>query len=263
MIRFDWYSASVQAFPERLAADMTREFGGEFTDDKPRHSFAHARRHADTRVRLMWGGRNPLPFVEASGVEAEDIASWLRRAFPGSHRVARADVCLDYDQEGAWDLLCDRLLPIARDASVQCIFFGDPDATTRGGRTWYFGSKSSDVRLVLYEKGLKELSEGNECSPHWVRVELRVRPRKERKSLCSTMDHSSFFGLSRWTQRVLKDLEGELIPFTPDLSIRKSSDERALDHMAWQYGRVMQRVIEDRGPQALLQEIRRRLSSRT
>lgn len=253
-MRFDWYGASVMALPEQVEAAVLAQFGGSFMGEAAKHSFAYAQRHEPTRARMMWGGRNPLPFLEGSGDDAPRVVELLRSEFPG-HRVARADVALDYDERGAFDRLVSIVSPIADQAKVGRTFI---ESDT--GRTLYRGARSSDVQIRIYEKGRKELGAGRAgVSEDWCRLELQVRPRKERKALCGSLSEAQMFGVARWSRDVLEAVSRELVPFVPDPSLRKSDDDRALDHMCRQYGAVMGRRIAAVGSQGLMRELLARL----
>lgn len=256
----DWYGASVRTLPDHLKAALFSEFGGSFVPEPPRQSFANGLRHDVTQARLLWGGRNSLPFLEASGDASPMVSDFLRRAYPAAHFVSRVDVCLDYQEPGSFDRIAAIARGVAAEKGVAKLFIGDPDPESRKGRTWYFGSKTSDVRVRLYEKGLKALREGFlGVSEHWTRLELTLRPRKDRKALCASLELPQLWGLSRWSADLLRSIDGAVVPFRPDPSIRASSDERALDFMCRQYGAVIRRFETSQGKAAAIREIWDRL----
>ena len=101
---------------------------------------------------------------------------------------------------------------------------------TGSPRTWYFGSKSSVFRIVLYEKGKEQLAKGNIADPTWVRLEVRIRPKSTAKELIGEMNlqPSDLLRMSKWGKEV-----GESLGFL-DLdrinigSVWKPDDEQLL-----------------------------------
>lgn len=250
-MRFDWYGATVPASPSQLESVMLQELGGSFADEPAVKNYACGTRHSPSRARVRWGGHNPHPFCEVSGPESPRVATMLRSRFP-RHRIARADVCLDYREAGCFDELVALVAPIADAAGV-----GRHYIESDTGRTLYRGSKKSDVRIRIYEKGIFERSKGIEDAPaDWVRLELTVRPRKERKTICVTLSPAEMFGLSRWSGRVLEVVDRQMVPFVPDPSLRQcSDDERALAFMLKQYSGTLQRLRADRGRRFILRQV--------
>jgi hypothetical protein len=272
--RFDWYAGSVSMTGAMIEESgqlvgglkklMLDRFGGEFEAAPPMFSYEQAMVHQPTRARLMWGGVNPRPYLAGTGGDAPQIATFLRDLAKANqeqwHTVSRADVCLDFDAPGSFEKLTAIVEPIAREARCAVQFMGDPSPDALTGRTWYFGSPQSDTRVVIYEKGRKEIAEGAEGVPeHWTRLELRVRPRKERRHLCASLPPAEFFGLSRWTMKIAEEVGGSLVPFVPDESLRRSSEEKAMDHVVRQYGRVFEHYRQLGGNELLMQEIIKRL----
>lgn len=254
-MRFDYYSATLPCRPSHSEEMIKRQFGGHFSKENPVKPYKMALRHSETDYRLYWGGHNPLPFFVASGASSAPAAVFLRGAYPG-HRVSRADVAFDFDRPNGFDDMVSSIDPIARRANVDVCFNGDPDPTKRTGRTMYYGSPKSDVRICVYEKGLHEASKGVlDASPDWVRVELRVRPRKERKSLCAKMPVSKMWGLSRWSSSVSSDVLGGISPFIPDPSLRRSQTDQAVAHMLRQYAGSLRRFVSEHGKEQLFQQI--------
>jgi len=199
---------------------------------------------------LLWGGKNPLPYIQATGDTAPQAAAVLRAQF--AHRVSRADVCLDLDRgdPGLFDELQALIDPLARPSGVSVRMIHDPSPTSEKGRTIYFGAmKSSDVIIRVYEKGKEQIETGAnpDASPTWVRVELVVRPRKDRKDLAATIPADELFGFSKWSSRVYEALMSQAIPRHPDTSIKLHHDQIVFGHMVRQYGPLIRRLVEADG----------------
>lgn len=136
---------------------------------------------------------------------AAEVYPVLQDMFP-KHSVSRLDACEDFSGEGTWDKLEMMLTAICAQHGVSMSPFGEghwrPDGTRDAtkGRSWYFGSKSSPFRIVLYEKGLQLLAMGIPADPTWVRLEVRVRPSSKAKEQVGSarLVPSDLLGMSRW-----------------------------------------------------------------
>jgi hypothetical protein len=260
MARFDFYSATAR-YPSTVCYDtLSQASEGHLQEARSILGYHNAWECPVRGVRLYYGGHNPLPFFVASGEHTPWAANLLRSELP-DHRVSRADVCEDFTHPGGFDEARAIIERICRPIGVKVIFIGDDHPGSRHGRTVYYGSEASDVRLRLYEKGLKEIGEGNaEADPDWFRLEVQTRPRKFRKEAASLMSELEFFGMARWTVQVAKDALGAFVPFQPDTSIKRGSPaERAIAHMTRQYGNAMRAYSAEFGRDALLRHIRHAL----
>lgn len=237
-MKFDWYQASVPVPVSVLEHSLIYVLEDEWGIGKSVNGFENCLEGQITGVKLLHGGVNPDPFVIGSGRQAPAVASYLRDSFP-KHKVSRVDVAVDVNEPGSFDQFAASIGSIARRGGVDINFHGDPDISSRKGRTWYYGSKHSDVRICLYEKGLKAIKDGDaNADPNWVRCELRVRPRKGRKLVAARSAPCEFWGFSRWTNSVAETVLDSVVPFVPDESIRQAEVERSFDCMLEQYGKV-------------------------
>lgn len=251
---FDYYAATLPTSVSHVQAMLLEAFPGSLEASNPVRPFTHGMQHREEGFRIYHGGVNPHPFFVASGAETPRATEFIRRVYP-SHRVARADVAIDTIEEGGFDRLVGIIDPIARKAGVSVTMVGDPSETRTTGRTMYFGSWSSDVRLYVYEKDKEQEAKGLPFHPGHVRVELRTRPRKDRKALAATMDEDQLWGLSAWTRQVLQELDGTVVLHTPDRSIRKSTATRAVEHMLQQYAGPMRAFVQEHSAEVLLARI--------
>lgn len=254
-MKFDYYAASLPAQVSYCQDWMISRFPGVLIDEKPVKPYKLGCRHHQTGFRLYWGGENPQPFFVASGASSVEAAAVLRQDFAG-HRVSRADVAFDFRQDDGFDQMVALIDPIARAAGVAVCFIGDPDPQKSTGRTMYYGSPKSDVRVVVYEKGLHEASRGVESAPRdWVRVELRVRPRKDRKALCAALTPSQMWGMAKWSSTVASDVLGSLTAYQPDQSLRRTNADKAVSHMLRQYAASLRSFCDEHGQEFLFQRI--------
>lgn len=212
MMRFDAYAATVPAQPSLVESLMSQSLGGCWGQEKGRNSFKQGLRHESGLV-LQWGGQNPLPHLHIQGDSSPLIAGLIRKHWPSSHKVSRADVCLDFDSASAWDRIYAIMVNISRELNITAQLIGAPVGLKNTGRTLYLGSPSSDVRVRLYEKGLKEIGEGRSESPNWVRLEIQVRPKKERKQRAAALEPEGFWGMAQWSRRLVSEVTDTLVPF--------------------------------------------------
>lgn len=255
-MRFDYYSATLPAQISHSKEKIKEAFHGRWDEENPVRPYKFGLRLSSNHSRLYWGGQNPLPFFVVSGEETEKAAQFIRQTYK-DHRVSRADVCEDFDIPGGFDHIKALIEPIARSANVEVCFMGDPDPAKKTGRTMYYGSAKSDVRICLYEKGLHQRLSGNElASEDWVRLELRVRPRKQRKALSASLSASQMWGLSKWSSKVAETVLGSIVPFTPDPSLRRSKTDQAISHMLKQYASVIRRYVDDHSEEDFMKQIK-------
>jgi len=124
---------------------------------------------------------------------------------------------------------------------------GDWDDFPEKGRTLYLGSKSSPVRMRLYEKGLQpEYQHLNR--PNWARIEVQVRPAKEAKTAFSDLSAMDVWGASRWTRDIAgRVLEQHVDPHPAGSTYRLTAQETALRWMCKQYGAHLASLAQDLG----------------
>jgi len=191
--RFDYYSASFSSDVDTVEALFLRDFGGEFTQTHGVNGYTDSLKHNELTVRVCWGGQNPGVFVLVSGEDSEAVSSWIRSNFP-DHKVSRADVCVDFCEAGSFERLSKIIDPICRKGRAKVLFMGDLDATSKDGRTMYYGSFKSNAFVRLYEKGLEQIGKGVEdADPNWVRFEGQFKPKKEMKSMAAKWSKEEFF----------------------------------------------------------------------
>lgn len=248
-MQFDYYAATLPCSLSHCKSSILSSFPGVFLDEKPVRPYSHGLLHPDRGFRVYHGGTNPLPFFVSTGSDAEAGADFVRQHYP-EHRVSRADVAHDFVSPGGFDRAVRILDPIARAAGVAVTFLGDPAPGQKTGRTMYFGSPKSDVRLCVYEKGLHERGKGRKSAAgDWFRIELRVRPRKDRKALTARLSGAEMWGLSRWTMKAAQQVLDLAPVHMPDATLRKSSADKAIDHMLKQYAQALRAFIDQHGRQ--------------
>lgn len=249
--KFDWYTASIPTKPQWVIDCLTSDFElSEPTPGTPRQGYERAvkiTRGDTTLATVMWGGNTGSNvYASASGGDAPAFSDVIRREFPG-HGLIRADVALDFEEEGAWESLSGLAIATADKFGLKVDHHGDFHRE-QNGRTINIGSRTSAAFKRLYEKG-KQLK--LEDHPHWVRDELEFKPQNARAKLAyASASPVEIWHGTKWTASVWEALFGpsSTVCVAPAGSIRvPGDDERALEFMAKQYGNVLRRKLEALG----------------
>lgn len=258
-MQFDYYSTSLKTPLTHCLDGLMASFGSQIIQSEPIPRYPEGFMHHETGIR-MYSAPDRDPYLVASGSSALKGAEFCR-SFAPDHRPSRIDVAYDFDEKGGFDRIADLIVPLCRERRVSVCLFGDPDPNSGKGRTWYLGSRTSDVRVRLYEKGLKEIGEGSsDASANWVRMELQVRPRKDRRVKASIATEQELWGFAQWTREISEMVCQSSVPFVPDLSLRVPDYERAVTFMVHQYSKPMKAFVQARGQSALYRLIDRALS---
>lgn len=244
MAKFDWYECT---FHEVDPVDLIRhlERANPFSliePDAPKYGYQVGQvfRHGgDAMARVWWQGNEGV-HVSSTSSYAHEIAPLLREY--GGHQITRLDACEDWIEPGLFDLISSHLIAYAVANRITITQLGD---WVRGeARTLYLGSKSSAVRLVLYEKGYEQGGD-----PNWVRLEVRVRPKGAiARRAAARWTPGDAFGAARWVVGALQGLGWDHLQAKSVGTVyRPSDDERARQAFAKQYGKVCQRWLAEAG----------------
>ena len=214
-MRFDWYQATIPDHPLDVvqAVHSSLAPGGEVQEGRGqngyRQTFTIRQQDGDRVAVVMCGGNNGAhPNAMASGAVAHPFASLVRELWP-AHKVTRVDAAEDMAEEGAYEALegvC-RALAQERGLKGRRILPDDPAE----GRTYYIGSPASDVLTRLYDKTAETRrnlppERHGEVPDHWVRIEARVRPRKEAGYVAASLTPEQVWGCSAWTHELARRL---------------------------------------------------------
>lgn len=190
-------------------------------------------------LATVYEGSGRLDHVVATGRDAHEVAGLLRRHVPG-HSVSRGDVRLDF--AGGQEFFATvRGLAAARLRGT--VTLTDFVETSRDGEaaTLYVGSRKSETRVRLYEKGKQD----NAYAPDTVRLEVQVRPSKpERKAYAGTVEPEGYWGFARWARWLHEAVTGVGAPAAPVRSERVSDLNGSLDAMAFQYGGRLLELVD-------------------
>ena len=246
--RFDWYQSTVMVqCPQDSGLVDALLKAWPLSDWAPaRNRNGYTRAGAIVRgERLLchvgWGGQPGVNCTSTSD-ESPTLAKALRD-FGRLHRPVRIDSCLDWVEEGLFDSMSAFLIEHAKAKRLAIDQRGD---WTRGeARTLYVGSKDSPVRLVLYEKGYEQ---GGDAPRDWVRLEVRVRPKRQHREMVARWDPPQVFSVG-WVHEALAkmgwdDLQARSVVGTV---WRRDDEARARAALVRQYGAILARWADEVG----------------
>lgn len=253
MLRFDAYTATSSSLTVRDAKEIILEGGWRVgAESKPRevqgfHGFECRQGFVDycgsEFAAVQWGGQHgDRVMLEVKGEATGDIVQLLRAEWP--HRCTRVDSCGDFDGVGEFSRLYGVCTQVKRQHGILGGKAGDWDDFPEKGRTLYLGSRTSPVRVRLYEKG-KQPEYAHLERPDWVRLEIQVRPKKEAKSAFSALSPEEVWGASKWTSELhSRLLGGHIDPHPAGTVYRLTDDERSFEWFCTQYEGVLTRQME-------------------
>lgn len=246
----------------QMVAQLAARLGADIESAKPLNGYQQGyqiTRTGELLVQCFTAGtgaaQGSSQFVAAN--TAAEVYPIIQDLMP-RHSITRLDACEDYAGAGVWDRLVELLARIATQCDVTMAPFGEghvrPDGTRDAtkGRSWYFGSKSSSFRIVLYEKGLQQIALGVPADPTWVRLEVRVRPSSKHKALIADCRPQpvDLLGMSAWGLQVAQAIGADHVERFNIGSVWKPSEreqvamrivrmfDRGLDNLLEQCGSV-------------------------
>lgn len=201
--------------------------------------------------------------VEAKGGYSAEVKAAMDKVFgQGGYATARRDTCLDIiddDDMSTFDALDKLAQEIAKTRRVQYNrqgqgWLGIPGET----RTFYLGSRTSPVMVRCYMRGLKTIKEGGQDDPRRVRIEVEVKPGKRAgKDELTRLTDAQLFGCSGWSREFMQRADLLLVERVRVGTVWTATDQdRVINAMMKQYGRVLRDVLERRGADGLAQLIR-------
>ena len=254
MVRFDAYTATLRGpKPDDLMQILFDQVGtgAGFNKGRGFHTFEERISVKDLSGSefgaVQWGGtrQDGRLMFEVKGEHSQKAAEALRAAY--THRVTRVDACADFDTPGAFEALLIPAIKVKKERRIMGGKAGDWDDFPEKGRTLYLGSKSSPVRMRLYEKGLQP-EYLHLDRPNWARIETQVRPAKEAKNEFSKLSPMEVWGAARWTREIAAlVLQQHVEPHPAGTTYRLTDQETALRWMCKQYGAHLLGLAEDLG----------------
>jgi len=239
MARWDWYQSTVLVQdPQSSGLVSALLEAWPLSDWAPAKNLngylygGQIRRGDRTLCHVCWGGQAGVNCKTTSD-ESPVLAAALR-GFGKQHMPTRVDACVDWEEEGFFDSVSAALIQFAQDNRLAINQQGD---WVRGeARTLYLGSKDSPVRLVLYEKGYEQ---GGDAPKDWVRMEVRVRPKREHRAAVATWEPGHAFEAA-WVPAAVRVLGWDSLVKRSVGTVWKRSDaDRARAALVRQYGAII------------------------
>ena len=244
-MRFDAYCATIrEAEIGYVAQSLAASLGGIVCKGKPMRRYPMTLQ-IDAGPRMAaWVGSDSQTghvFVEGKGETTPVLAKSIRTYFP-EHSCARADVCEDYDETGAFDALRD-LVRRTKGQRVKGGYVALPD-DEQDGKTWAAGTRGGVGYVRVYEAG-KHPDRVHLAKPDWARIEGEFRPQYARdKAAAAKMQPVEFWGLSAWTHTVGERLTGmQINRFEPE--IRRYSHDKTTRYIALTFRRHLEEMLAD------------------
>ena len=192
---------------------------------------------------VQWGGQGGRLYVQASQVWAEHLYFCLKDCGHVVH-VTRLDLALDYREEMLFDYLHDYVRDVfLKKHNIKCQILGDYLSERNEGRSIYLGSRQSPVMLRIYEKG----KEQKDTELHdWVRVEWELKPKnvEARTTLLDARLQELLFS-NAWSSTFAEHLLSVTVgtEYYLGKDYLPSSVESAINHMCYQYGRILRKYF--------------------
>ena len=253
----DAYSATVYANPDSVYEDMFVLLDSAGFDPRREEGFK-ARFYAQNRLlvdsqglqllAVKSGGRNPHPHIECTGRAARVVGAYLREHY--RHGPTRIDHAIDL-ADGDFRKLVRQTRRLAKEFRVKWEPKGDW-VTEDAGRTIQLGSRSSQVFVRVYEKGLKYAHDlglpVTDELRRWVRVEIEFKPDTPiAKSIAPTVEPSALWGTALWSAELAKRVASMVTEPICIRERRESNRDRALRFALAQYGKHLNALCEDLG----------------
>lgn len=184
---------------------------------------------------------NGTVYVEGKGETSPALVNCLRERYP-EHTAPRLDVCEDYDDAGAFELL-QGIVRAYKGDRVKGGYVALPD-DPEDGRTWCAGRRGGVAYVRVYEAGKmrERLQYGR---PNWVRAELECRPHYARdKVAAASMSPLEVWGFSSWTRRVGEALASVPVPRYVS-EPRAYSRDRTTSYIARTFRRHFEEMLSD------------------
>jgi hypothetical protein len=250
--RFDWYGATVPHVGHEELVQFARHssFGLAIAPKQKSVLNLHYRKWVTLGyahgacAQIHWEGspNNPHARLDVWGPHTPQVVEQLRKVY--LHYVSRVDVSGDTEDASAFPTLMEFLERFVDEYPHRLAT--DFHRQAKGGEkacTYYVGSKNSETRLCVYEKGRLR---GFEDHPNLVRAELRVRPEsQEGKERASRMAPEEFWGWSAWSTMLAPVLLCAHVPrCAPSVKYGKSSGELNAESLAKSYGKHLPSLFE-------------------
>lgn len=286
-MRFDWYQGTIYEDEKAVLAGLSEHFD-EVRFDRDalakqyRYGSGVTLRNTSTgeQCEVFFGGHNGKEgthFISRSD-NAIIVSDAVRRLWPDSHHVTRADPCQDLYGPELFQTIRKKTLRIARKHNIKAPFEDGDAIDNLSGATQYLGAKTSDYRARVYQKGLQIVqnalsgARGAQFDEkaildqikvsldgvvyvdprHLVRVEAQLRPpTKHGKLVLASAKPEEAFGFSPWLVDLAQDVF-QLQVTKLDVRGQKVSDlEHKTKWLLKHYGATLSELIDAYGEEGM------------
>lgn len=245
-MKFDGYGATIRGdfTPRQVAGMLSDQLLGIVCKGKAIRRFGETLSIDVGNRMAAWVGQDSSSghiYVEGKGETSPLLVEAIREQFPG-HSAPRIDVCEDYSNPGAFELL-QTVIRDNKGARVKGGYVALPD-DVEDGRTWAAGVRGGVGYLRLYEAG-KHPDRLHLAMPDWVRAELECRPHYAKdKAAAARMSPAEVWGMSSWTHAVGQALTHSHLPrYEPE--VRGYSHDKTVMYLATKFRRCIETMIDD------------------
>lgn len=251
--QWDWYQTTLKGFNESLLNQVEYDIITSFDlvdimPTTPRNNYYSGSKvvRGDSELfSYYYGGNNNTINFKSTGFNSIEFSKFISKY---NHYPTRLDARLDWAEEGLFDYMERVLRKFAKIKKLTTELAGDwYDETKESGRTVYMGSKTSELRLVLYEKGKQKKFPKGHPLHNWVRLEVRFKPSDQltRQLSCNFKPYDIFnIGFVR---EYLKAVGLDVLSRVKIRSASSSSDSASREVFFRQYGRFMKRWADELG----------------
>jgi len=151
---FDWYQAGIEAPSEVVIGHLSTALDlADVEPATPKNGYAQAVklvRGSHSLAEVSWGGNTGgRVLVKGSGSDSPEIARILREKWR-RHQVVRADVCEDFDEPHAFEILSGMLIKVADQHRLKVTHYGD----------WHRGEEGPASRVSICASTRRGISSG-------------------------------------------------------------------------------------------------------
>lgn len=276
---FDWYQATIfdpkkpktefestAHVTDYIIRNITANFPEwkhEWVQCKSNFRYQQAIKLVDeqqNRIIQLEAGGNPGIHIITSGWYAQFMAPIIKalEAIP-----TRVDVAHDvYEHPHKFTHVAKKAISFAKKQNLKISQRGDWTKGGERGRTLYIGSPTSTVQLRIYEKSWHPEADPalRTTLPNWYRFEFQFKPKhKSNRLQAAGYTPSQWLNSNMWVAKICKLFD---IDMECSQRLRRAYNEpdfeRALRHMANQYGKVFDRLFHEH---ISMDEFKRRINS--
>lgn len=254
---FDWYACGIDHSADKIMDSFAGSYPlGTWEPSKPMQGYLHGAVLLSPDLKpyctLWWGGGSQGTMVHAfsTGSMAHTFASVVRLHYP-VHRLSRADIAVDFDQQGTWPSLHSLAMSLHEAKFVRkfpsyqgAMGQESVDTVDGAGRTIYLGSRQSVHYVRFYEKGKKD----DKSRPNWCRVEVEFKPRGDARDKYASASPAEMLAATSLGSELLRILLNDFtVRPCPAGAIREpSSMDKSAQALLNQWSPFIRKLLQDK-----------------